>query len=1481
MCESTIEQAITAYVCLPEDKGGLGYSEKTHVQVRADLMMPYELAAFAEAASPEAWKKLKRKYNNNENKLAHSFADAVRRKLSESQNVAIGLNSNKSINFEGERIALFVPSASVTDGETGFRKNRFTVVRQVSHKIVYKGREICTIRPDLAFFLNGIYIGSLELKNISQNQTAEMNGRTKVVCDYLDALKSLVELGASRAEIHDALFMFEGAIHLTTTDIHQTYVLRALNTMRAQAVAHFTNKEPEARQNAITELMREFKLYPEELGEQEDKDRVGANELFHRTMAALYGKRMIEKEILYYNFIAYRYKKLENSKDKTTNTGTLIAPRPKQKFGCEKVMKRLNEMLAHEQEPDYYLDRLRDRLTRMGVSSEKIEEVLAERVKYHNNQRVYSLLMQYAAGFGKSNIIGWLALQLKDLRYNNEYVYNKVLLVVDRLQLRDQLDTNMRNMNIDNSLFTEAKDKKTFIDALSSNKRIIVVNIQKFQDLQEAIDQSGTELGRMRVAFLIDEIHRSNSGEQHAEMINLFERLQDSFPESRKEKKNLIVGFTATADDATLVRFGELLKIDEASLQPIWVPFDCYSMQEAIADGYILDPTQHILPYAVPVEFVMPEELEDKDKGYVTQRKADVYEFEPRMRAIAQMIVERLVTQVYTKIRGEGKAMLAVSSIPLAIRYSGIIKELYAEKCQEPRYSKYAEAPIITIYSDNQQDEPCSGLNDGITETRAIDKFKSDKNGLIIVVDKLQTGFDEPKLHTLFLDKEITGINAIQTISRVNRTMKRKEECHIIDCTWKNVNGRNIKEAFAKYCGMNISHFSAEGELTQIEDDYNTLIDSEVYSRWWAGFSAEHGAEFIIEMEDGIRRWINDCCDRERATITRNTEGNLTPEMSGYERPINPAALLYQTVSRFGSTVNMLHKLVEIDSKYTDETFRRFWKKYCNIFRSLFADDTELPEHFVICELDEVPGFTVDDTEVTVPAEARDKRNSNTTGSRSPKEKSIEDILECLNRLNESERLTAAEARRWMNEVSKMFETLRQDEDLCTTLEDEQTSEDEKRDAYNKAFNAYKRSLRLNQSLSKRDLEMLVKLLDDNADLFYENFVNIVLAGSDLVIPQPTVEPAPEEPFDMEKLRKLILAEEEQKRNPEYNEEKLSLRIKEMCEADFENLPYVNANFDKAISTLFAVLNTNEGNLTGTCNEIRQSLNILLRGDKQTVGFDIRKDKTKQLALAYEPFLKHFYFVLNGEDVPFCEKHPENIKHPTKIDCIYAFPAVKMLYKTEYAAYIDFEKREKTLFNIADDARHAYADVKEEEIEDNIREIIDMYLFVVGKNILNFERRHEKFKNESPILQPEVCENTILESGLAAESNNPEETVSEVIITDDLKKKVQKAIVELSRREGKKFDDKYQWVGIYRALVDNDLCPDNDFEYFKKLINKCLPYSITKPAFDEVAKEVYQSVYARPLTEWNIKEISALNRKHFSTAKSAAKFINNQLNEEA
>jgi type I restriction enzyme R subunit len=244
-----------------------------------------------------------------------------------------------------------------------------------------------------------------------------------------------------------------------------------------------------------------------------------------------------------------------------------------------------------------------------GISDTRKKELLEKRKAYSNNKNVYSLLMQYAAEFGKSNIIGWSALQLKDLRRNGEYVYDKIMIVVDRLQLRSQIDSLMLNMNIDKRLVLEARNKKTFQAALASDTRLVIVNLQKFGAVREMLDADVLQkLANMRIVFLIDEIHRSNSGGQHEEMVSIFDELQSPFDNAAyaaaSTKKNLIIGFTATPDDHTLARFGEFSGYAES--EKLWRPFDSYTMKEAIEDGFILNPLKNIVPVASRMLFNLP-----------------------------------------------------------------------------------------------------------------------------------------------------------------------------------------------------------------------------------------------------------------------------------------------------------------------------------------------------------------------------------------------------------------------------------------------------------------------------------------------------------------------------------------------------------------------------------------------------------------------------------------------------------------------------------------------------------------------------------------------------------------------------------------------------------------------------------------------------------------------------------------------------------
>jgi type I restriction enzyme, R subunit len=909
---------------IPFFRDGLGYQEVKANTVTQSLIIEEDLQAFISDTelNKKPYEALLKKHRGDNTQLLKELIALIQERIASSRNMALFINANKSITLQGIKLYLFYTSDSVIHDNALFDENIFSVVQELPYKYSYQGKQVFSFRPDIVLFVNGIYLGYSELKNNYTNQSAHKNGRGKVIKDYFEAVKiyhqhidsnTMLSDNEKQTFRKDFLKIFEKAIHITTTDIGETYVIRTitdffeemLTTCRA---GKFDREEIEKK------AQRVFKPYPLLNPDAEKKDRL--KELF----TALYGKYFIEKEILYYNFIERDVYVNKGVKEVKSEAGRLISPRPKQKFGTDKILAKIDELLAHEQEPDYFEKLLEKQLA--GVAEAKKKELLEKRKAYSNNKNVYSLLMQYAAGFGKSNIIGWSALQLKDLRRNEKYVYDKIMIVVDRLQLRSQIDSLMLNMNIDNRMYKEATNKKTFRAALASDTRLVIVNLQKFGSVHDMLDAKVLQkLAKMRIVFLIDEIHRSNRGDQHEEMISIFDELQSPFDSAAyatvSAKKNLIIGFTATPDDHALARFGEFSGYAES--EKLWRPFDSYTMKEAIEDGYILNPLKNIVPVASKMLFDLPgNKLAGfSEKDFKDAQKKQIYENRDRIDEIASYVADLLVKDVYRQIRGTGKAMLAVYSIKAAIAYQTAVTRHFNTLVQEPKYAKYAEAPIHIVYSNNQDEQSASGLNGGLTEEKVMESFALNKNGLMIVVAKLQTGFDEKKLHTLFLDKEINGISAIQTISRVNRTTKHKNDCKIVDFSYSNVNVQNIKDAFEHFSNVVVSDFDPFGDKKVLCILLGDLKKSDTYDKYFT--------EFMAIYKDAVRR------DKPESYL--DFESSLEKYIAA--NPKHTADTKAKAAQYF-TILNRIEYVIELDAKYSEAGFLFFWRKFNTLYNMMF-----------------------------------------------------------------------------------------------------------------------------------------------------------------------------------------------------------------------------------------------------------------------------------------------------------------------------------------------------------------------------------------------------------------------------------------------------------------------------------------------------------------------------------------------------------------
>lgn len=622
-------------------------------------------------------------------------------------------------------------------------------------------------------------------------------------------------------------------------------------------------------------------------------------------------------------------------------------------------------------------------------------------------------------------------------------------------------------MNIDNKMYIEASDKASFQKALKEDTRLVIVNLQKFNDLRNMLDSDTLKkLSSLRVAFLIDEIHRSNSGSQSEEMLSVFDELQNSFDTDEaytnsNHKKNLIIGFTATPSHHTLARFGEFNKYAEA--EKLWVPFDSYTMKEAIADDYILNPLKGIVAMAAKMYFELPdnvlEGLEDTDieKQY-TIKKKKIYENEERIDAISKHIAKNLVQVVYRQIRGTGKAMLATASIKAAKMYKERVEYHFNKIVQEKKYKNYSEAPIYIVYSASQDESNSSSLNGGLTEEKVLQNFALRKNGLIIVVDKLQTGFDEPKLHTLYLDKEIRGINAIQTISRVNRTTKYKNDCKIIDFSYKNVNVSNIKEAFEHFSDVVVSDFDPLGELKALDVVFKDLKLSNIYKEYFTYFSKI-------------------CEDKEaNPNLYLNLENSLTAYIKA-----NPdkSKELKQKVNHYFRILNLIEFVIDFDRKYLEHCFLEFYRRYSNIYNSVNRTDEEKDE--VEIYYDNQMGIVENVKEKPIkpdtPPTAGTGKGKKTGGYKY-------NILDIIEKRNEEEEEIGKLIEEFQEKIEVFFSYIKEHKDfkeLKAKMFGTQFGEDEVYNDFRKIYNSFvrRKKTEIGDFFVKETKDLVEKLCDD------------------------------------------------------------------------------------------------------------------------------------------------------------------------------------------------------------------------------------------------------------------------------------------------------------------------------------------------------------------------------------------------------------------
>ncbi|PIR03952.1 MAG: restriction endonuclease subunit R [Candidatus Magasanikbacteria bacterium CG11_big_fil_rev_8_21_14_0_20_39_34] len=504
-------------------------------------------------------------------------------------------------------------------------------------------------------------------------------------------------------------------------------------------------------------------------------------------------------------------------------------------------------------------------------------------------------LIQHSAGSGKSNTIAWTAHHLSSLHNaDDKKVFDTVIVVTDRRVLDKQLRDTVKQFEQTAGVVKAIEEGSSQLkDSLEQGEKIIITTLQKFPFIVEEVGK----LPGKTFAVIIDEAHSSQSGEASKSLRDVLmidskdedAKLEEAVKEdkdteepvedfvlrqmkARKAKTDNIsfFAFTATPKQKTLEVFGT-----QSPLDGKFYPFSLYSMKQAIEERFILDVLKNYTPYKV--HFSLLKKVEDDPEFKKKKAQQLLLQYVERHEHAIKMKVETMADHfdkfIAQKLDGKAKAMIVTKSRLHAVRY----KQAFDTYLKEKGLDYKAMVAFSGTVKDAGAEYTEGGMN-GVPEKNTAEEFKKDEYKFMIVAEKFQTGFDQPLLSVMYVDKKLSGVNAVQTLSRLNRSMAGKEEVYVLDF----VNDTDdIIKAFQPYYTttvlsaetdpntlhnlerdiLNFKHFDI-GEVDQFVEAYfknakpdtlNSMLDG--YVDRFLGSSEEEQDDFRGVLTDYVRKY--------------------------------------------------------------------------------------------------------------------------------------------------------------------------------------------------------------------------------------------------------------------------------------------------------------------------------------------------------------------------------------------------------------------------------------------------------------------------------------------------------------------------------------------------------------------------------------------------------------------------------------------------
>ena len=1205
--EKNFEADIEHY--LLSEGGYVKGNQKTYDKERA-IDMPV-LISFIEKTQPKKWKRYTTKYGNKaESQLYRTFQDDVSR-----YGLIYVLRKGISDHGVNIRFCYFAPASELNNELVeNYKANILSVTRQFSYSTLNNN----TI--DMVLSLNGIPIIAIELKNQFTGQNLE-NSKKQWRDDR---------------EPKEFLFHFNNRI-----------------------LAYFGADLYEVA--LTTELKKEKTFFiPFNQGSNGAGNVGGAGNPAHSDdgyVTAYLWEKVLKREMLL--AILQRY----ISRQEEEKLSIIVDKHGREKEITEKSVKIIF--------PRYH-------------QLDVVEKLVANTSA---NGSGTNYLIQHSAGSGKSNSIAWLTYRLAALHNSEQQnVFNTVFVITDRRVLNKQLqDTILGFDHIDGQIETITdNDKSSKLKEVinNDNTRIVITTLHRFPIIyKELTSRSGK-----KYAVIVDEAHSSQSGKSAEklkaaladtdEALREYAELEEKEAEELEKEKDALMedllsqgqhsnlsfyAFTATPKPKTLQTFGILVEKSENPDDDKYTVYHNYSMLQAIEEGFIKDVLKYYTTYDTTYEIA--KRIEDNPEYEETPATRAIKAFhDNHQRVIEQktaIIVEKFREVTLNQMKGKAKAMVVCSSRAHAVRYFLEIKKYCKENNIEEVNPMVAFSGKVS-YMETEYTESKLNSSDArsISEAKLPLYFSSDLYNMLVVADKYQTGFDEPMLHTMFVDKKLKNVKAVQTLSRLNRWQKDKQDTYVLD--FVNV-PEEIKKSFEPfYKGTELIN------PVDVNYVYTFRKDIQMYNLW-----TEADEENFYKLLSDIKK------QKDRLGALSNA---FKPTIDRYG--LLPEEKRFEARNKIKNFIRFYSYMAQIARTFDKGLYKAY--VYADFLYRLLPKDphekVDLSKQIMLINSKISQGETVS---IDLAGEIKPIKGENPKAGKK-REENTDLLSKIIDKVNLMYQGQFSEADRVIVEsiYDKMVTTAQKKLTKQANNTDEKQFEES---IFPEIFDEVARGCYVEQmdSFSKlfENSDFYKNVMTQMAKVMYENYKK-----KDIDLP-------------------FI---------PVIFKEKLLSDI----QSEFVDLQKYMRQPDEVADYLIKVINAQTiSSIDGANDILLDSLNRLYC----TTGMKLvdKRRHFNTIVTKFEVFLKKLYFLIHQKEM---KNGREENSMPTFIDCIFAFSCLKGLKYNTDARYKKFYTYLELVKQWRNDESHTAPDASSKELNSAIHVVATMYYYVVSQNITKLEQ---------------------------------------------------------------------------------------------------------------------------------------------------------------